>query len=174
MQVVSQLEIQLQKERDRLQSMMQHLYLSKQVLPDTISAMQRSPNHAMNEITNNANNISSALPTEPSIVNNLLLENSHNMSHTIQHTQSHSPKSVHSDYQNNRKMITNQYVTHHSVHQFHNSPNSIPMSAPLERSSSVLNSQTGPIRRRITEKSALSLAGGKFHYVCFCCMFNIL
>lgn len=30
MQVVSQLELQLQKERDRLQAMMHHLYLSKQ------------------------------------------------------------------------------------------------------------------------------------------------
>lgn len=32
MQVVSQLELQLQKERDRLQAMMHHLYLSKQHL----------------------------------------------------------------------------------------------------------------------------------------------
>lgn len=31
MQVVSQLEIHLQKERDRLQAMMHHLYLSKQL-----------------------------------------------------------------------------------------------------------------------------------------------
>lgn len=30
MQVVSQLELQLQKERDRLQAMMHHLYISKQ------------------------------------------------------------------------------------------------------------------------------------------------
>lgn len=33
MQVVSQLEIHLQKERDRLQAMMHHLYLSKQTVP---------------------------------------------------------------------------------------------------------------------------------------------
>lgn len=32
MQVVSQLESHLQKERDRLQAMMHHLYLSKQLL----------------------------------------------------------------------------------------------------------------------------------------------
>lgn len=35
MQVVSQLELQLQKERDRLQAMMHHLYLSKQQLDST-------------------------------------------------------------------------------------------------------------------------------------------
>lgn len=35
MQVVSQLELQLQKERDRLQAMMHHLYLSKQHLDST-------------------------------------------------------------------------------------------------------------------------------------------
>lgn len=35
MQVVSQLELQLQKERDRLQAMMHHLYLSKQHLDTT-------------------------------------------------------------------------------------------------------------------------------------------
>ncbi|XP_037926078.1 myb-like protein I isoform X2 [Hermetia illucens] len=34
MQVVSQLEIHLQKERDRLQAMMHHLYLTKQFSPD--------------------------------------------------------------------------------------------------------------------------------------------
>lgn len=37
MQVVSQLELQLQKERDRLQAMMHHLYLSKQHLDSTRS-----------------------------------------------------------------------------------------------------------------------------------------
>jgi forkhead box protein P len=31
MQVVSQLELQLQKERDRLQAMMQHLHMTKQL-----------------------------------------------------------------------------------------------------------------------------------------------
>lgn len=35
MQVVSQLELQLQKERDRLQAMMHHLYLSKQQMDST-------------------------------------------------------------------------------------------------------------------------------------------
>lgn len=38
MQVVSQLEIHLQKERDRLQAMMHHLYLAKQKTPSTDSA----------------------------------------------------------------------------------------------------------------------------------------
>lgn len=37
MQVVSQLEIHLQKERDRLQAMMHHLYLAKQKTPSADS-----------------------------------------------------------------------------------------------------------------------------------------
>lgn len=42
MQVVSQLEIHLQKERDRLQAMMHHLYLAKQKTPNVDSAKGES------------------------------------------------------------------------------------------------------------------------------------
>lgn len=42
MQVVSQLELQLQKERDRLQAMMQHLHMTKQQMANESKAeMQR-------------------------------------------------------------------------------------------------------------------------------------
>lgn len=41
MQVVSQLEIHLQKERDRLQAMMHHLYLSKQ-LPSNLHLLSEN------------------------------------------------------------------------------------------------------------------------------------
>jgi len=42
MQVVSQLELQLQKERDRLQAMMQHLHMTKQQMVNESKAeMQR-------------------------------------------------------------------------------------------------------------------------------------
>jgi len=43
MQVVSQLESHLQKERDRLQAMMHHLYLSKQLLSPTKIDRKVSP-----------------------------------------------------------------------------------------------------------------------------------
>lgn len=163
MQVVSQLEIQLQKERDRLQAMMQHLYLSKHVLCDEISTIQRSSSsHAINETSSIADNLNAALPSDtPSLVGNLLMDNLPNMSHAMQQQLSHSPKSVQSDYQSNRKSMPSHYVTHHSMHHLHNSPTPVPINAPLERLTSALNSQGTPSRRRIAEKSSLSLAGGK-------------
>lgn len=45
MQVVSQLELQLQKERDRLQAMMHHLYLSKQQLDATRPIQHENGEH---------------------------------------------------------------------------------------------------------------------------------
>lgn len=167
MQVVSQLEIQLQKERDRLQSMMQHLYLSKQVLPEAVN--QRSPNNLLNDV--GSKNINSSLATNPSDVpinNNILIDSSQNISH-IQQQQQSSPKSGQSEYQSNGKMMPSQYMPHHSVHHSqHNLPNSVTNSLPpsaslVDRTSNILNSQSAPIRRRISDKSALSLAGGKFN-----------
>lgn len=48
MQVVSQLELQLQKERDRLQAMMHHLYLSKQHLDLTRQHPQENSKFNLN------------------------------------------------------------------------------------------------------------------------------
>lgn len=167
MQVVSQLEIQLQKERDRLQSMMQHLYLSKQVLPEAVN--QRSPNHLLNDGGNK--NINSSLAANPSdlpVNNNILIDSSQNISHIQQQQQQSSPKSAQSEYQSNGKLMPSQYMPHHSVHHpQHSLPNSLPNSLPpsaslVDRTSNILNSQSAPIRRRISDKSALSLAGGKF------------
>lgn len=166
MQVVSQLEIQLQKERDRLQSMMQHLYLSKQVLPEAVN--QRSPNHLLNDVGNK--NINSSLAANPSDLpanNNILIDSSQNISHIQQ--QQISPKSAQSEYQSNGKLMPSQYMPHHSVHHSqHSLPNSVPNSLPpsaslVDRTSNILNSQSAPIRRRISDKSALSLAGGKLY-----------
>ncbi|XP_032593352.2 forkhead box protein P1 [Drosophila grimshawi] len=48
MQVVSQLESHLQKERDRLQAMMHHLYLSKQLLSPSKADRKDAPGNDMN------------------------------------------------------------------------------------------------------------------------------
>lgn len=101
MQVVSQLELQLQKERDRLQAMMHHLHLSKQLC---------SPEPLKDSSSSSANKmqVSASVPQPPVSIATLVS--------AVRSPILHSP-----------------------------APN-VP----------------GPIRRRISDKSALSLAGGKF------------
>lgn len=97
MQVVSQLELQLQKERDRLQAMMHHLHLSKQLgSPDPHK-----------DVTPPKIPVSTAVPP-PSV-------NMGSMVSAVRSPVLHSPAS----------------------------------------------NVAGPIRRRLSDKSALSLAGGK-------------
>lgn len=103
MQVVSQLELQLQKERDRLQSMMHHLHLSKQMSsPD----QHKEPPGPTSKIP-----VPAALPQPPVSMGPMVS--------TVRSPVLHSP---------------------------------VPNVA-------------GPIRRRLSDKSALSLAGGKLNYV---------
>lgn len=100
MQVVSQLELQLQKERDRLQAMMHHLHLSKQL---------GSPEpHKDSAVSSGKLPVSATLPQPPVSIGPMV-------------------SSVRSP------------VLHATA------PN-----------------VAGPIRRRLSDKSALSLAGGKF------------
>lgn len=106
MQVVSQLELQLQKERDRLQAMMHHLHLSKQLgSPEPLKDSSSSSTTKMP--------VAASVP-QPSVSIATLVS-------AVRSPVLHSP-----------------------------APN-VP----------------GPIRRRISDKSALSLAGGKFHLVFF-------
>lgn len=178
MQVVSQLEIQLQKERDRLQSMMQHLYLTKHIVPsESASTMQRlsssNINNELDSISDMPNIPSTAeSSSSSSLMKNLLLDNSTSIerphsAQKLQHPHSsqqiHSPKSIQSDYQSNRKLMSGHYL--------HNSPNSIGIGATIERSSSALSAHhSTPSRRRISEKSSLSLAGGRL--ICFAFIFD--
>ncbi|XP_046984808.1 forkhead box protein P1 [Schistocerca americana] len=112
MQVVSQLELQLQKERDRLQAMMHHLHMTKQ---------QASPEPLKTEASTGPNlsklNLSSVLLNQPP----------HSM-----------PSSV------------SQPVSMSSLVSAVRSPILQPPTPNI----------SGPIRRRISDKSALSLAGG--------------
>lgn len=107
MQVVSQLELQLQKERDRLQAMMQHLHLSKQL--GSTDPLKESPTSVSAKMS-----MASAVP-QPAVSMGSLVS-------AVRSPMLHSP-----------------------------APNI-----------------GGPIRRRISDKSALSLAGGKWTLFPFC------
>lgn len=100
MQVVSQLELQLQKERDRLQAMMHHLHLSKQL-------GSPEPHKDTSAIISNKMPVNSNLAQPPVSIGPMVS--------AVRSPVLHSP-----------------------------APN-----------------VAGPIRRRLSDKSALSLAGGK-------------
>lgn len=125
MQVVSQLELQLQKERDRLQAMMHHLHMSKQLC---------SPEPHKGD---------TGLPGVPGTPGtkmcNSLLGNS-------------QPNYVGSP-------ITGGNVTQPAVSM---SALVSAVRSPVMQSSA--QNLAGPIRRRISDKSALSLTGGIFIY----------
>ena len=106
MQVVSQLELQLQKERDRLQAMMQHLHLSKQL--SSPEPLKEGSSAVSAKIT-----VNSVVPQPPASMSALVS--------AVRSPVLHSP-----------------------------APN-----------------LAGPIRRRISDKSALSLAGGKLNVLEF-------
>lgn len=110
MQVVFQLEIQLQKEKDRLQAMMHHLQMSKE--------LANSLNHRM-----------------------------HN-SHENEHAKKKSNGEIHMENSMN----------HQNSIDGHQSRQQSPSSHLNARIRSPINS-IGPIRRRITDKSSLSLSG---------------
>jgi hypothetical protein len=100
MQVVSQLELQLQKERDRLQAMMHHLHLSKQL-------GSPEPHKDGSVVTPPKMPVSASLPQPPVSIGPMVS--------AVRSPVLHSPAA----------------------------------------------NVAGPIRRRLSDKSALSLAGGK-------------
>lgn len=118
MQVVFQLEIQLQKEKDRLQAMMHHLHLTKESMAAT-ALDQRNQSLQKSEASRKTPLVDE--PFIPSSAQN-------------QSTQQTSPSSQHSRIR-----------------------------SPLHN--------VMPIRRRITDKSAMSLSGNIF--VKFCIKFSV-
>jgi FOXP coiled-coil domain len=121
MQVVFQLEIQLQKEKDRLQAMMHHLHLTKESMAAAAvvaSIEQRQQNIVKNE-SNGSKTGDSLILDEPFI-----------------------PQSVQSR--------PAQQPSPPAQPLLHNSRIRSPMHS------------IGPIRRRITDKSAMSLSGENF------------
>lgn len=153
MQVVSQLELQLQKERDRLQAMMQHLHMTKQQMANESKAeMQRvrvtasrSPNGKK------LNSLLSAM---------VLQQNPSPVSMAKLHASSSLPQ------------------PQAPPPPVSNAPPMLPVAALVSAAvrSPMLHPPTptmgGPIRRRISDKSSLSLAGGEsrtntFYFLCF-------
>ncbi|XP_055313469.1 uncharacterized protein DDB_G0283357 isoform X4 [Sitodiplosis mosellana] len=142
MQVVSQLELQLQKERDRLQAMMHHLYLSKQHLDLTRQPHDNgvgdlaSISHALHQPSqqhdslNNANN-------ENCIFDQL---------DAVQLSRHHQNSSSNREF-SSRKMSMSPYL----------SPTS-KLSSSLSHSPGILGTSI-PLRRQMSNKSSLSLAG---------------
>lgn len=127
MQVVSQLELQLQKERDRLQAMMHHLHMSKQLCsPEGIKEGGTPTPVSSNPSTKLPGTLMAVQPQVGTFVNN-----------SVTASVPQTPVSM-----------------------------SALVSAAVR--SPVLQSTTsnlaGPVRRRISDKSALSLAGGKSFY----------
>jgi forkhead box protein P len=110
MQVVFQLEIQLQKEKDRLQAMMHHLHLTKESMA-AAALEQRNQNTLKTEVANKI-----------SIIDEPFMQSS---------AQNPSPQQT---SPNNQQMHQNSRIR-----------------SPLHN--------VMPIRRRITDKSAMSLSG---------------
>lgn len=166
MQVVSQLELQLQKERDRLQAMMHHLYLSKQFISNNLNSplagagagasktnshMSSAPpaqrmhrSESIGELVDNLNGL------HPNNVDPyMLVDQADGTRH--QHL---TPNHIARDYLNSRKMGITSYLNQHS---------------PTSKLPSLTHSPGGminpnlPIRRQMNNKSALSLAGGAFY-----------
>ncbi|EGI59968.1 Forkhead box protein P1 [Acromyrmex echinatior] len=143
MQVVSQLEIQLQKERDRLGAMMHHLHMAKQMAsPEPPKSSESSTGSNLPKL-----NFSTALMSQPPPNFGVSQVSPVSMSALVSAVRSPAsaqlPPSVGSAPMPPLPTIPNMS----SLPPMPNMPGSMP-------------SMAGPIRRRISDKSALSLAGG--------------
>ncbi|KAG5319588.1 FOXP1 protein, partial [Pseudoatta argentina] len=145
MQVVSQLEIQLQKERDRLGAMMHHLHMAKQMAsPEPPKSSESSTGSNLPKL-----NFSTALMSQPPPNFGVSQVSPVSMSALVSAVRSPAsaqlPPSVGSAPMPPLPTIPNMS----SLPPMPNIPGSMP-------------SMAGPIRRRISDKSALSLAGGLY------------
>ncbi|XP_070523230.1 forkhead box P isoform X4 [Cardiocondyla obscurior] len=145
MQVVSQLEIQLQKERDRLGAMMHHLHMAKQMAsPEPPKSSESSTGTNLPKL-----NFSTALMGQPQPNFGVSQVSPVSMSALVSAVRSPAgtqlPPSVGSGPMPPLPTIPNMS----SLPPMPNMPGSMP-------------SMAGPIRRRISDKSALSLAGGLY------------
>lgn len=157
MQVVSQLELQLQKERDRLQAMMHHLYLSKQFISNN---NMNSPLTGAASKTNAHINMPSTPPAKRmhrsesigELVDNLNGLHANNVDPYLLVDQADGSRYQH--YLNSRKMGISPYLNQHSP--------SSKLPSMTHSPGGIINSNL-PIRRQMNNKSALSLAGGAFY-----------
>ncbi|CAL1685871.1 unnamed protein product [Lasius platythorax] len=145
MQVVSQLEIQLQKERDRLNAMMHHLHMAKQMAsPEPPKSSESSTGSNLPKL-----NFSTALMSQPPPNFGVSQVSPVSMSALVSAVRSPGggqlPPSAGGAPIPPLPTIPNMT----GLPPMPNMPGSMP-------------SMAGPIRRRISDKSALSLAGGLY------------
>ncbi|XP_072751537.1 forkhead box transcription factor P isoform X12 [Anoplolepis gracilipes] len=145
MQVVSQLEIQLQKERDRLGAMMHHLHMAKQMAsPEPPKSSESSTGSNLPKL-----NFSTALMSQPPPNFGVSQVSPVSMSALVSAVRSPGggqlPPSAGGAPIPPLPTIPNMS----GLPPMPNMPGSMP-------------SMAGPIRRRISDKSALSLAGGLY------------
>ncbi|EZA48497.1 Forkhead box protein P4 [Ooceraea biroi] len=145
MQVVSQLEIQLQKERDRLGAMMHHLHMAKQMAsPEPPKSSESSTGSSLPKL-----NFSTALMSQP--------PPNFGISQV-------SPVSMSALVSAVRSPAGGQLPPSASGAPMPPLPTIPNMSGlpPMPNMAGSMPSMAGPIRRRISDKSALSLAGGLY------------
>ncbi|XP_017788972.1 PREDICTED: forkhead box protein P1 isoform X3 [Habropoda laboriosa] len=145
MQVVSQLEIQLQKERDRLTAMMHHLHVAKQMAsPEPPKSSESSTGSSISKL-----NLSTGLMNQP--------PPNFGVSQM-------SPVSMSALVSVVRSPAGGQLPPSAGGAPMPPIPNMSNMSgmSPLPNMPGSMPSMAGPIRRRISDKSALSIAGGLY------------
>ncbi|XP_051168144.1 forkhead box protein P1 isoform X9 [Leptopilina boulardi] len=144
MQVVSQLEIQLQKERDRLTAMMHHLHVAKQMAsPEPPKSSESSTSSSLPKLS-----LSSALMSQPPPNFGVSQVSPVSMSALVSAVRSPGGQLPPSAGGTPLPPI----------------PNMSTMTGmpPMPNMPGSMTSMAGPIRRRISDKSALSLTGGLF------------
>ncbi|XP_014474347.1 PREDICTED: forkhead box protein P1 isoform X11 [Dinoponera quadriceps] len=144
MQVVSQLEIQLQKERDRLGAMMHHLHMAKQMAsPEPPKSSESSTGSSLPKL-----NFSTALMSQPPPNFAVSQVSPVSMSALVSAVRSPAVSGQLPPSAGGAPMPPLPTIPNMSgLPPMPNMPGSMP-------------SMAGPIRRRISDKSALSLAGG--------------
>ncbi|XP_014474346.1 PREDICTED: forkhead box protein P1 isoform X10 [Dinoponera quadriceps] len=146
MQVVSQLEIQLQKERDRLGAMMHHLHMAKQMAsPEPPKSSESSTGSSLPKL-----NFSTALMSQPPPNFAVSQVSPVSMSALVSAVRSPAVSGQLPPSAGGAPMPPLPTIPNMSgLPPMPNMPGSMP-------------SMAGPIRRRISDKSALSLAGGLY------------
>ncbi|XP_061939786.1 forkhead box protein P2 isoform X19 [Apis cerana] len=147
MQVVSQLEIQLQKERDRLTAMMHHLHVAKQMAsPEPPKSSESSTGSSIPKL-----NLSTALMSQPPPNFGVSQVSPVSMSALVSAVRSPAGGQLPPSAGAPMPPIPNM-SNMSGMPPLPNMPGSMPTMPTMP-------SMAGPIRRRISDKSALSLAG---------------
>ncbi|XP_012274756.1 forkhead box protein P1 isoform X4 [Orussus abietinus] len=148
MQVVSQLEIQLQKERDRLTAMMHHLHVAKQMAsPEPPKSSESSTGSSLPKL-----NLSSALMNQPPPNFGVSQVSPVSMSALVSAVRSPAGGQLPPSAGGAPMPPIPNMSNMSGIPSMPSMPGSMP-------SMPTMPSMAGPIRRRISDKSALSLAG---------------